>query len=59
MQVNFIQNLSYNKASSILYNLGYKNPLKTIIKKNRTKLFFLEDEAIYNEMTGTLKIVKY
>lgn len=57
----FFPENTYNTACSILYKLGYRDPLNTKTSKNgnRTRLQFREGHAYYNESTGTLKLVKY
>lgn len=55
----FFQDNTYNTACSILSKLGYNNPLKTIVKGDRTQLKFKEGIATFNEETGTLKLIKY
>ena len=59
MKKFFFQNHTYNTACSVLEKLGYNEPLKIIVKGDRTRLTFREGKATYNVRTGTLTLVKY
>jgi hypothetical protein len=58
MNTYFLKAGTYNNACSMLDKLGYKEPLRTATKGDRTILIFSNAKATYNERTGTLKIVK-